>query len=112
MKEIKWSDFENIQIVTGTIISAKEFTEAKKQAYILEIDFGNEIGIKRSSAQIKDLYKADELIGKQIIAVINLPAKQIGPFMSECLITGFVQDDNSVILAIPDKIVENGLKLS
>ena len=112
MENINWSDFEKVHLVTGTIISTKEFPKAKKPAYILEIDFGNDIGIKRSSAQITNLYKPEELVGKQIIAVVNFPVKQIGPVMSECLVTGFVQEDNSVVLAVPDRNVENGLKLS
>ena len=111
MDKINWSDFEKVQIVTGTILTAKEFPEARKPAYILEIDFGEEIGIKKSSAQITTLYSPADLEGKQIIAVVNFPPKQIGPFMSECLVTGFVQKDNSVVLAIPDRKVENGLRL-
>ncbi len=111
MDKINWSDFEKVQIVTGTILTAKEFPEARKPAYILEIDFGEEIGIKKSSAQITALYSPADLEGKQIIAVVNFPPKQIGPFMSECLVTGFVQKDNSVVLAIPDRKVENGLRL-
>ena len=112
MKEINRDDFNKVQIVTGTILTAKEFPEARKPAYILKIDFGKEIGVKKSSAQITDLYKPEELVGKQIIAVVNFPPKQIGPVMSECLVTGFVQDDNSVVLAVPDRKVKNGLKLS
>lgn len=112
MKEINWNDFNKVRIVTGTILTAKEFSEARKPAYILIIDFGKEIGIKKSTAQITDLYTTEELEGKQIIAVVNFPPKQIGPVMSECLVTGFVQDDNSVVLAVPDRKVKNGLKLS
>ncbi len=112
MEEINRNDFEKIYLVTGTVISSEEFLKAKKPAYILKIDFGKDIGIKKSSAQITDLYEPEELIGKQIIAVVNFPGKQIGPIMSECLVTGFEQDDGSVVLAVPERKVENGLRLS
>ena len=112
MKTINWNDFEKVELRVGTVIEVKDFPEARKPAYKLIIDFGKEVGIKKSSAQITDLYRKDELIGKQIIAVTNFAPKQIGPFISECLVTGFAQDDKSVVLAIPDKKVENGLRLS
>ncbi len=110
MKTISWDDFSKVELRTGTIIKVEPFTEARKPAYKLVVDFG-EIGIKKSSAQITELYSEKELIGKQVIGVINFPVKQIGPFMSECLITGFTNDKGIVVLAIPDKIVKNGLKL-
>jgi len=110
MGKIDWEDFEKIELRTGTIIEALPFPEARKPAYKLLIDFGI-FGIKKSSAQITHLYKTEELIGKQIIAVVNFPPKQIGPFISECLVTGFLIKNNEVILAIPDKKVDNGLKL-
>lgn len=112
MKEISWEAFKAIELRTGTIISAREFPEARKPAYKLSIDFGPEIGIKKSSAQITNLYTLDELEGKQIIAVVNFPPKQIGPFMSECLVTGFVQEGGEVVLAVPEQKVANGMKLS
>jgi len=112
MKTINWNDFEKVELRVGTIIEVKDFPEARKPAYKLIIDFGKEVGIKKSSAQIIDLYKKEELIGKQIIAVTNFAPKQIGPFISECLVTGFAQDDKSVVLAVPDRKVENGLRLS
>ena len=111
MKEISWEDFEKVELRVGTIIEAEEFPEARKPAYKLKIDFGP-FGSKTSSAQKSDLYRPDELVGKQVIGVINFPPKQIGPFMSECLVTGFIQEDGSVVLAVPDKSVENGLKLA
>ena len=111
MKEITWTDFEKIELRVGKIISAKEFPEARKPAYILTVDFGSEIGIKKSSAQITDLYNMEDLKDKLIIAVINFPPKQIGPIMSECLITGFPNCDNKVVLFVPDKNVPLGAKL-
>ncbi|MEX2496049.1 MAG: tRNA-binding protein [Woeseia sp.] len=111
MAEISWQDFEKVDLKTGTIIEARMFPEARKPAYILTIDFGRQTGILRSSAQITDLYTVEELVGKQVIGVVNFPRKQIGPFMSECLVTGFTQEDGSVVLAVPDKVSENGLKL-
>ncbi len=112
MEEISWKDFKKIELRVGTIINVQDFPEARKPAYKLFIDFGNEIGIKKSSAQITDLYSKKDLLNKQIIAVVNFPPKQIGTFMSECLVTGFVQENGSVILAVPDKKLKNGLKLA
>ncbi len=111
MDTITWEEFEKIEMRSGTIIDVQEFPEARNPAYKLWIDFGEEIGIKKSSAQITDLYSKEELIGKQVICVINFPKKQIGPFMSECLVTGLIQGDESVVLAVPDKKTKNGLKL-
>ncbi len=111
MKEINWDEFERVELRTGTIIEAKAFPEARRPAYKLKIDFGADIGIRKSSAQITDLYSLEELPGKQIIAVVNFPRKQIGPFMSECLVTGFADEDNNIVLAVPDKPVANGQKL-
>ncbi len=112
MKEINWNDFTQVELRCGTIIDVSEFPEARKAAWKLLIDFGPAIGCRKSSAQITDLYTKEELLGKQIIAVVNFPPKQIGPFLSECLVTGFVQLDGSVILAVPDRKTDNGLKLS
>jgi len=109
---IKWDDFERVELRVGTIIEVLDFLEAKKPSYKLKIDFGDNIGIKKSSAQITDLYKHEELLGKQVIGVVNFLPKQIGPYISECLITGFVQNDGGVVLAVPDKQVKNGLKLA
>lgn len=107
---IRRSDFEKVDMRIGTIIKASVFKEARKPALKLEIDFGNELGIKKSSAQITELYTCDELIGKQIMAVINFPPKQIGPFMSECLVMG-VYNSNGVVLLEPNHKVENGEKI-
>lgn len=111
MKTIEWNDFEQVELRVGTIIKAEVFPEAHRPAYKLTIDFGEDVGVRRSSAQITDHYAVESLIGKQIIAVVNFPAKQIGPFMSECLVTGFMDKNNSVVLAVPDKACENGRKL-
>ncbi len=112
MGHISWDDFEKVKLSVGTIIDAQDFPEARKPAYQLTINFGDEIGIKKSSAQITDLYSKEELVGKQIIGVVNFPPKQVGPFVSECLVTGFVQPDGKVILAVPDKPCHNGDKLA
>jgi tRNA-binding protein len=112
MPEIGWHDFEKVELRVGEIVAVEEFPEARKPAWKLTIDFGPPIGTRRSSAQITDLYCSDELVGKQVLAVTNFPAKQIGPFMSECLVTGFTGDDGSVVLAVPDRAVSNGLRLA
>lgn len=109
---ISWSDFEKVIMCSGTIISAEYFPEARKPAYILTVDFGDEIGVLKSSAQITHLYGVDELVGKQIIGVVNFPPKQIGPLQSQFLLTGLIQNDGTVVLAVPDKKVENGLRLA
>lgn len=112
MVEISWQEFEKVDLRVGTILLAEDFPEAIKPAYKLTIDFGDEIGIKKSSAQITDLYDREDLIGKQIIGVVNFPDRKIGPFMSECLVTGFVEDGTGVVLAVPDKTANNGSKLA
>ncbi len=112
MNEIQWSDFERVELRAGTIVSAEAFPQARVPAYKLLVDFGPDIGRRKSSAQITDLYDAEEIVGKQVIAVVNFPPKQIGPFMSECLVTGFHRDDGSVVLASVDAEVPNGAKLA
>ncbi len=107
---LSWHDFEKVAMCVGTIIEANDFPEAIKPAYQLTIDFGKKIGIKKSSAQITKRYSKEELIGKQIIAVVNFPKKQIGKFMSECLVLGSVNEDDIVLLT-SDLIVENGLRI-
>lgn len=109
--EITWNDFEKVEMRVGTIIEANDFPEARKPAYQLTIDFGAEIGIKKSSAQITKRYAKVDLVGKQIIAVVNFPKKQIGKFMSECLVLGSVNEDEVVLLS-SDLKVENGLRIA
>lgn len=111
METITWSDFERVDLRVGTIVAVAEFPEARKPAYKVKVDFGPDIGIKQSSAQITTLYSKDELVGRQIIGVVNFPPKQIGPFVSKFLITGLYREDGAVVLAVPDKAVPNGAKL-
>lgn len=109
--EITWDDFTKVELRVGRIVSAKVFPEARNPAYVLEVDFGEEIGRKKSSAQITGLYSTDDLPGKLVVAVVNFPRKQIGPLMSECLVTGFHDEDGNVALCVPDRDVPLGSKL-
>jgi len=108
---ISWQDFEKIDVRVGTIIKAEPFPKAKKPAYQLTIDFGDPLGIKQSSAQITKHYSPEQLIGKQIIAVVNFPKKQIANFFSECLVLGVYDENNDVVLLRPDHAVSNGTKM-
>ena len=112
MQPIDWNDFEKVELRVGTIIAVDEFPEARKPAYKLHIDFGEDIGLRKSSAQITDLYNREDLLGSQIVAVVNFHPKQIGPMRSECLVTGFHREDGAVVLARPDSDVPNGAKLA
>ncbi|MFD0963812.1 tRNA-binding protein [Pseudofulvibacter geojedonensis] len=109
--EISWSDFEKIDIRIGTIVTAQVFEKARRPAYILEIDFGD-LGVLKSSAQITDLYNTDELVGKQVVAVVNFPKKQIANIMSECLVLGGVGGKDGVVLLQPEQQVSNGTKIA
>ena len=111
MNEIGWADFEKVELRVGTVVAAEPFSEARKPAYKLTVDFGPEVGVRHSSVQITVHYTLDELKGRQVVGVVNFPPKRIGPFVSECLITGFYREDGSVILAVPDRPVPNGAKL-
>ena len=112
MKEISWAEFEQVELCAGTIVEVLDFPQARKPAYKLTIDFGEQIGTRKSSAQLTAIYSKQELMGKQVMAVVNFAPKQIGPFMSECLVTGFYREDGAVILACPSQDVPNGAKLA
>ncbi|MEM1434635.1 MAG: tRNA-binding protein [Pseudomonadota bacterium] len=112
MNEIEWSDFAKVELRVGTIVAVDEFPEARKPAYKLRVDFGETVGVRKSSAQITDLYEPGSLVGRQVLAVVNFPPKQIGPVRSECLVTGFHREDGSVVLAVPDQDVPNGARLA
>lgn len=109
--DLTWNEFERTDMRIGTIIEVNDFPEARKPAFQLTIDFGSEIGIRKSSAQITKRYSKEELLNRQIVAVVNFPKKQIGKFMSECLVLGAVGQEGDVILLAPDFKIENGLRI-
>ena len=111
MELIDWNDFSKVELRVGKILSAEVFAQARKPAYILHVDFGPEIGVRKSSAQITHHYSPEALIGRQVLAVVNFPPKQIGPLMSECLVTGFHDADGNVALCVPDLDVPLGTRL-
>lgn len=111
MEEISWADFEKVELRVGTVIAVEDFPEAKRPAYKLRIDFGERCGIRKSSAQLTKLYKPSELIGKQVVGVVNFPKKQIANFMSECLVTGFADENGDIVLNTVERKVPNGAKL-
>lgn len=112
METITWNDFEKVRMHVGTIVKAQVFEKAHNPAYQLEVDFGTEIGVRRSSAQITRLYQPEELIGRQVVAVINFPVKQIANFFSECLVLGVVGDEKEIVLLQPDRPVKNGHRIA
>jgi tRNA-binding protein len=112
METINWPDFEKVEIRVGTILEANDFPKARNPSYQLVIDFGPELGIKKSSAQITSLYQKEELVGRQVVAVVNFPPKQIANFMSECLVLGAVGDNKEIVLLQPDKNVINGQRIA
>lgn len=111
MSLITWQDFEKVSLKVGTIVAAEIYPEAKSPAYIIHVDLGTELGIKKSSAQVTKLYTIEKLIGKQVVCVTNFPAKQIGKIMSEVLVTGFPDENGDIVLCAPDSKVPNGAKL-
>ncbi len=111
METITWDDFVKVELRVGKVVSAAVFAEARKPAYVLHVDFGPEIGIKKSSAQLTHLYKPEDLVGRLVVAVVNFPKKQVGPLMSECLVTGFHNEKGEVVLCVPEQPVPLGTKL-
>ncbi|UZH54754.1 tRNA-binding protein [Salinimicrobium tongyeongense] len=111
MNHLSWNDFEKVEMRVGTITEVSDFPEARKPAYQLKIDFGPGIGIKKTSAQITKRYLKEDLLNRQIVAVVNFPKKQIASFMSECLVLGAVGKENDIVLLQPDFKVENGLRI-
>jgi tRNA-binding protein len=111
VEEITWDQFTAVALRAGTIVAVDEFPEARKPAYRITVDFGAELGVRTTSAQVTTHYSRDELVGKQILAVVNFPPKQIGPMMSEFLLTGFYDEGGAVVLAVPERPVHNGARL-
>jgi tRNA-binding protein len=109
--ELTWQDFEKVEMRVGTILEVNDFPEARKPAYQLTIDFGTALGIRKTSAQITKRYQKEDLVNRQIVAVVNFSKKQIGKFMSECLVLGAVGEEGDVILLAPDFKIENGLRI-
>jgi tRNA-binding protein len=112
VEEIGWADFERVELRVGTVMRVEPFPEARKPAYRIWVDFGDELGMRKSSAQVTDLYEPAELVGTQVVGVVNFPPKQIGPFMSEFLVTGFPDENGAIVLARPERTVPNGAKLA
>ena len=111
MQTITFEDFLEVELRVGRIVSAEVFKQARKPAYVLHVDFGEELGVRKSSAQVTALYRPEDLVGRLVVAVVNFPRKQIGPFMSECLVTGFHNADGHVALCIPEQDVPLGSRL-
>ena len=111
MNEITFEEFLKVELRVGKIVRVEEFPKARNPSYILHVNFGEEIGIKKSSAQITEHYSIEDLDGKMVVAVLNFPKKQIGPIMSECLVTGFHDENSDVVLCVPDGVVPLGTKL-
>lgn len=111
MQTISWGDFEKVELRVGKVVAAAPFPEARKPAYVLQIYFGEEIGMRKSSAQVTALYAPEDLVGRLVVAVLNFPKKQIGPLMSECLVTGFHNAEGEVSLCVPDREVPLGARL-
>lgn len=111
MQTISWDDFEKVELRVGRVIGATLFSGARKPAYVLQVDFGEAIGVRKSSAQVTALYAPEDLVGRLVVAAVNFPKKQIGPLMSECLVTGFHNEDGDVALCVPDREVPLGTRL-
>ncbi len=111
MQPIDWNDFLKVELRVGRVLSARTFAEARKPAYVLEVDFGDGIGVRKSIAQVTALYAPEDLVGRLVVGVVNFPKKQIGPLMSECLVTGFHDAEGRVALCVPDRDVPLGTRL-
>lgn len=111
MPEITWQQFEAVEMRAGTIVDVEDFPEARKPAYKIAVDFGPGIGVRRTSAQVTSVYAREDLVGRQVMGVLNFPPKQIGPVRSEFLLAGFYREDGAVILAVPERPVQNGARL-
>jgi len=112
MIQINLKDFAEVQLIAGTFVSVKDLPEIRKPSYRIEVDFGPEVGIKKTSSQVKDLYRKIDLMGRQVIGLVNIPTKQVGPMMSEFLLVGFYGDDGTVVLAVHERPVADGSKLA
>ena len=112
MPTITWDQFTAVEIRVGTVVAVEDFPEARKPAYRISVDFGPEVGVRRTSAQVTTLYTPAELLGRQVVGVVNFPPKQVGPMMSQFLLTGFHRDDGAVVLAVPERDVPNGARLA
>jgi len=111
MPEITWQHFEAVEMRAGTIVEVDDFPEARKPAYRITVDFGADVGLRRTSARITAVYAKNDLVGRQVMGVLNFPPRQIGPVRSEFLLAGFYRDDGAVILAVPERQVQNGARL-
>ena len=111
MTLITWDDFMKVELRVGRVLSAEPFAQARKPAYVLQVDFGAGIGVRKSSAQVTDRYRPEDLVGRLVVGVVNFPPKQVGPLMSECLVTGFHDADGAVVLCVPDGDVPLGTRL-
>ena len=111
MPEISWEQFEAVEMRAGTVLAVEDFPQARKPAFKITVDFGADLGIRRTSAQVTNLYSKEELVGRQVLGVVNFPPKQIGPVRSEFLLAGFYRDDGAVVLAVPERPVQNGARL-